>query len=469
MVEKLPPNLLDYLRREAIYRRSNFLEDEDMRDVLAFSMSDDEFNEMLKLYKDELVKLGIERKGSDYAILKNKDIVNMLDPSYYSVRDLYRQLRDKLLNLKFDDGDWHKKFLDGDLTSFKWQLKHVTPELLSSIISNDNTYDRYNELRSFMHDYGRYLHEDEPIRSRKHYTKLKEQFEEQERIEAENKEIDYYILKNKQQEFSDAMINALIDSSGEPIRGEEGSKFKEAAKQALRNKYREEALAFTNRPYEYPQGLQDIVQKHGWELFKDLNHQTEVGCRLGHCYGDVKRYGPNQREYYKNLIRGGNSVLVNKGPVTAQIDFKDIPNSQRRKATLGQVMRPYDEQLKMQPAVNPNEPDYPHDLIKEVDRIISDYNAKSTVSDMNTKILKNSKYKNEINKLIKLAEGYKGYPNIKELLEAEALIDGYDSDIVTKVLEKLNNTEQSSKGGALGVAHNPNKQWRNLVSLVRRY
>ena len=77
----------------------------------------------------------------------------------------------------------------------------------------------------------------------------------------------------------------------------------------------------------------------------------------------------------------------------------------------------------------------------------------------------------EVNKLLKAAEGYKGTDNIEEQLLAEAASDGYDGAIgqrlVDRVMLRLEKTESGKKGGKLGVAHNPNTQWANLVAAIR--
>lgn len=80
--------------------------------------------------------------------------------------------------------------------------------------------------------------------------------------------------------------------------------------------------------------------------------------------------------------------------------------------------------------------------------------------------------KNIIQKLFKSAEGYKNTDNIEELLLKEAIANGLSvndaQDTVYEVLEKLRKTEQKTeKGDKFGVAHDPNKQYLNLIEKIK--
>lgn len=79
-------------------------------------------------------------------------------------------------------------------------------------------------------------------------------------------------------------------------------------------------------------------------------------------------------------------------------------------------------------------------------------------------------FDDEVNKLLKAAEGYKGTDNIYNQLLYEAMSDGYKGDyakdVVEKVLSRLNKSESGKKGGKLGVAHDPTKQTNRLAKII---
>jgi len=75
------------------------------------------------------------------------------------------------------------------------------------------------------------------------------------------------------------------------------------------------------------------------------------------------------------------------------------------------------------------------------------------------------------NKLLKAIEGYKDTKNIQQQLESLATAEGLEGDdltaVVGAVMTRLKNTEKPKKGSKFGKAHNPNKQYANLVQLIQ--
>jgi HEAT repeat protein len=72
----------------------------------------------------------------------------------------------------------------------------------------------------------------------------------------------------------------------------------------------------------------------------------------------------------------------------------------------------------------------------------------------------------EENKLLKAAEGYKGTSNIRWQLLREAVADGFSTEeatqLVNKVLKRLNNTESGETGNAFGKVQDPIDRWAKL-------
>lgn len=448
LLDKLPPELLNYLKTKVKERRGIYLADDTIRwadDVPLDQLGINEELQDLVDYLDRTGMMGVYTNSYGASNFRlNKDFANKIDPDLVTIGELYKQILDKST---YDDQ------LYSLARGLVPTLRDVTPAFLRNLLKSNNLSRALEKTNNFFDDFGENINDlgnTIQLNSLNDIDRYTQQWQEEERQAADARDIMNYIIEQHKDEF---------DSAASP------EHYK-----SLRDKYREAALAYRDRPYEYDPRLIEIANKHGWEPFRDLAHQTEVGCQLGHCYGDTKRYGPDHRNMYRDRIRSGNTVLVtNKSqPITAELKFSQAPRegTDIRNMAVGQIMYPNNVPM------DKDDPEYPHDLIKELEDIVSDYNGKTIIKSTIVKRQVGDNDREE-RKLMQAAAGYKDTANVKEQLLKEALADGYDQEsaaqLVEQVMRKLRRSETGRLGNKFAKSHNPNKQWANLASNMKRF
>jgi hypothetical protein len=224
-------------------------------------------------------------------------------------------------------------------------------------------------------------------------------------------------------------------------------------------------------PFEYTPQIQQVVSASGWELPADTADLVARGKEVHNCVGS-----PFMN--YARKISTNQSLILIKGDVTAEIGLVIDKNDRIAKAVTLQVKLPYND--------NASEEDYAEinkiaqSILNMPVKIEEDAEVDAQGQDIEGDLMQhlweggfvdNPAEQNEENKLLNEAVGLKGTAGIEEHLEGHAAADGFTSDqirnIVGTVLQRLDKTERGKHGGAFGVPHKAQDQYKAIKSAVK--
>ena len=431
MIKELDP---DY---EEIYKLKNQLD----------GICEQDYNELTKRVYDGLLERGYTHtnKGKESGSLPPY-IENMGAYTGKSLAEwLHNTLRadateDEVLNnfgVSFED--WRNLENPEDSAIDAPELRYLSPAMLHNLIKSGNRTKAIKEVKRFITDNKYRFVEGDSWDSLNSIRNAIKNYQEQDRIAAENAQILEYIVGKTNFPYK-SIKEVLTDYTPEEYA-----------------QLREEALKNINAPFEYADGVRDVVHDTyqfneearptdniyatpgAWKLLESPDQQLKLGERLDHCYGNIKKYGPRYFAQYRDKIRSKRTILINNGDITAEIMFDIDEDGTIEDASIVQIMGPSNQDLMHVPEIMETVDAIAMHLVGMNVNSISPEEREKTLSDICCKYILHKPSQS-------LLDGVKGIG-----MDANRLVDEQPIE---------------EEGPALGIAHNPNSQYANLAATI---
>jgi hypothetical protein len=207
----------------------------------------------------------------------------------------------------------------------------------------------------------------------------------------------------------------------------------------------EDILRLLAEPFQYSKGIKKLISEtDGWHLAVDKEELYQRGQDMHNCVGDP-------RQGYIGAIRNHSKLILMRDNITAEIVLS-VKDGVIKKAEINQTMLPYNKPVAPDPELLYIAKNLPGIRVEDLEE--DDPEIEQKIIDA---YYRGGFVQAEENKLLKAAEGYKGTPNVKSQLRAEAMTDGITGDeaeaILNNVMARLQKTESGKNGGAFGTPH----------------